>query len=704
VQPAPTAVAPAPTLAQRGLALRDAARTAPIWLWVAGLTLLGAVLRLHRLGAESFWFDEADIIQQARAPLANLLTLFTHAGENGPLYTLLLHFWLEVVGTREAAVRLLPAAFGVATIPLIYVTGKRLLNEALGLIAAGLLAVSPFHIWHSQDAKMYTLVVLVTLASTTLYLHALSDGRARWWGAYVGATWIALFTHGLAVLILLAQLIATPILWPRAAAGATALAQPVGQRRRRWAIALLALSLPFLPIAWERLYAVLVGNFTADWHDAIGPLDMLGVLFVKFAVNRAGPPWEPVAAALAGLLFGVGLLAWPGRARRPWAFLAVMWAAPIGLFYLLTLKVPLFEPRYLIIVLPFYLLFVAAGLLRLGRRALPLALAPAFLLVALDAVALLQINYNPQPQKEEWRQAMDYVRQHVRLRDVIIVHPGYLKTAVDLYYAPSCDVPRVPVLAMPPLETAGFSDRAIVDWLKSAITNHERAWIITSPPRTNKEDPQGKALQFFEGKFYQEARYYQFDVQQFIGVEIHAYAFNGQPRSWFPEPVYPQTVAFAGGFNFAGSIYEMRGPVEDQVSNATWLPLTLYWRFSAAPRPDQDYIISLRLIEDATGKEWAAYDQAPLNGYRPTTTFPAHDLVIDYADLFIPGNAPPGTYHVQMQVWPRCAPGGACWDAGAPRRHPGAPLEITGGDNVTPGADTVTLQHPVTVKPYQPCK
>src|SRR5690242_17810874 len=55
---------------------------------VGALTLLGLVLRFVHLGVESFWFDEADLIAQARAPAWQILTSFTQAGANGPLYTL----------------------------------------------------------------------------------------------------------------------------------------------------------------------------------------------------------------------------------------------------------------------------------------------------------------------------------------------------------------------------------------------------------------------------------------------------------------------------------------------------------------------------------------------------------------------------------------------------------------------------------------
>ncbi|HUS17511.1 MAG TPA: glycosyltransferase family 39 protein, partial [Chloroflexia bacterium] len=114
------------------------ARALPVSAWVAVLTLLAGALRAYHLGAESFWFDEADIVQQAQAPLGSLLESFTRAGENGPLYTLLLHFWIFAFGTSERAVRALPMLLGTATIPVLYYAGKRLLDRRLGLLAAGL--------------------------------------------------------------------------------------------------------------------------------------------------------------------------------------------------------------------------------------------------------------------------------------------------------------------------------------------------------------------------------------------------------------------------------------------------------------------------------------------------------------------------------------------------------------------------------------
>jgi hypothetical protein len=661
--------------------VRESLRAIPVWGWVLAISGLAAALRVYHLGAESFWFDEADIVNQAQAPLGTVLGGFLSAGENGPLYTLLLWGWVRLVGTGEAAVRTLPLLFGVATIPVMYYTGKRLGGTTLGLAGAALLAVSPFHIWHSQDAKMYTLIVLVTLASTALYLQALERNTPRWWAAWVGATWVALFTHSMAIWILLAQVLAMPLVWRGKGPGVRAV-------RRNWAISLAVLVVPFLPIAWGRLDAFVGGHLDGDWYNQVPLGEMLRVLCVKFALNEAPPPWEALGAGLAGGLALIG--AWPWRdARRTWATVLLLWAVPIAGLYLVSLKVPLFAPRYLIIVLPFYLLFLATGVRRLGRRWPWVAGAALLAVLGFQGFALASVNYSPDPQKEEWRQALDYVRQHVRGRDVIIVHPGYLATAVNHYYAPSGDVPPVPVESVPYLNTADFGPRELVSWLEHATTDHERAWIITSPDRTTHDDKEGKVIAFFESDYYHNPHYYQFDVQHFIGVDVVGYAFNGQPHSWFPEPSYKQPVTYAGGFRFLGSIYEMRGEKDDEVPPATWLPVTLYWQFDQPPTRDQDYIISLRLL-DADNREWAAYDLPPLKGYRPTPTFPAGQPVIDYADLFVPGNAPPGTYHLTLEVWPRCT-AGQCWDAGQPRAHAGQPLALPDGTT------KLTLVHPVKV-------
>src|SRR5437762_2932904 len=82
------------------------------------LTLSGLVLRLVDLDRESFWLDEAGRAAIAAQPLAAIPTAVSVVELSPPLYHLLLHGWLRLVGDADGAVRLLSALLGAAAIPI----------------------------------------------------------------------------------------------------------------------------------------------------------------------------------------------------------------------------------------------------------------------------------------------------------------------------------------------------------------------------------------------------------------------------------------------------------------------------------------------------------------------------------------------------------------------------------------------------------
>jgi hypothetical protein len=349
----------------------------------------------------------------------------------------------------------------------------------------------------------------------------------------------------------------------------------------------------------------------------------------------------------------------------------LLWVLPIALFWVTTLQVPLFERRYMIIVLPFYLLFVAAGLLRL-RAVRPVLLGVGLVAVLVPTVfALAAVNYGPPGQKENWRAAVDFIRQHERLRDVVIVYPGYLRTAVD-YYRNADDLPTVPVRTFPPLETQHFGESEFNETLMGAITDRERAWLVLSPERTAREDPDSRVLHWFQFNWHQ------FEKRVYNGVEVYGFSFNGQPRSWFPEPDHPQDVRFGNGLVFHGFIYELRRDAT-VAHNASWLPLTLYWR---TPAPlTTNYAVRIELVDSAGQVRVTDGPLPPLGGYWPTTQWPPNIDIIDYRDVFLPGDLPPGPYTVRLTV--------------VPPDHPDQPLLLADG------SAALTLDAPLTVVPWQ---
>ena len=131
---------------------------------LAALTLVGALLRAWQIGAKSIWIDEAFSVWVARQPPAEGVRWLARIDQHPPLYYVLLHLWLAL-GDGPAAVRLLSATVSTLNIPALYALGARLFGRRVGLLAAAVLALSPFHVYLAQEARMYALLSLAVTAS-----------------------------------------------------------------------------------------------------------------------------------------------------------------------------------------------------------------------------------------------------------------------------------------------------------------------------------------------------------------------------------------------------------------------------------------------------------------------------------------------------------------------------------------------------------
>jgi uncharacterized membrane protein len=135
--------------------------------------LLGALaLRLYRLGLASLWYDETVSLFLARQDLATL-TRHTAGDIHPPLYYYLLHFWGRLAGWSEFSAAFVSVFFGVLLVALVYRVGREWTNSSVGLLAALLVAFSPYNLWYSQEVRMYTLGAFLGLVSVWLFVRLL---------------------------------------------------------------------------------------------------------------------------------------------------------------------------------------------------------------------------------------------------------------------------------------------------------------------------------------------------------------------------------------------------------------------------------------------------------------------------------------------------------------------------------------------------
>ena len=229
------------------------------------LIILAFALRVYQLDAKSIWFDESHSLNRASLDLLSIASGKQIWGDrvvqdttHVPFYFFLLHFLIKLAGDSDFTLRFLSVLFGVLTVPLIYFMGKKLCHGhgRIGLWAALLATFSPFYLWYSQEARMYTLLVFLGLLSVYCLVRAIGEDKASWYATYaVTATamlYTSLFSFGLFAFEGLLGLLAA---WKPRREPCPERDEGRDERRRRWSIlaVFVIISLAFLPGLWPRL-------------------------------------------------------------------------------------------------------------------------------------------------------------------------------------------------------------------------------------------------------------------------------------------------------------------------------------------------------------------------------------------------------------------------------------------------------------------
>ena len=134
-----------------------------------GILFIGLFLRVYDLGNESIWLDEGCSIRFANLNLSQIISV----RDNGlpPLYYIILHWWINLFGDSEFSIRFPSVIFSFLAIFMIYKIGNQIFDKDVGMLSSLLLGLSVFHIHYSQEARTYSLCVLLTLLSMYFFIN-----------------------------------------------------------------------------------------------------------------------------------------------------------------------------------------------------------------------------------------------------------------------------------------------------------------------------------------------------------------------------------------------------------------------------------------------------------------------------------------------------------------------------------------------------
>jgi len=489
--------------------------------WVAGaITLVGGLLRVFQLGTKGMWLDETFSVWLANQGVGDMLQWIAKIDQHPPLYYLLLHYWVALYGDTPYAARLLSVLFGTATIPIMYLIGRRLSGPVMGLVAALLLAFSPFNIFYAQETRMYTLLAFNAAMAIYALASLLTDPRAgdpigrqlrglpqawrtqRWaslgtiatdlsWVGLIVFSAATLLTHNTAVFFVLAIniFVLGLLLFQRIKKGGapSALqAPPLGN----WVKAQISIFL-----LWCLWIAVFIGQAAKVYQEFWIPqptfdsiLQTLRVLLNASAQGQAG---QVVMLWVMGFLLCLGVVYYRKKLSI-FLFLAALFVVPFVGELIVSIRRPIFYDRTLIwITLPL-LLLLAAGIMQLRFRLLMLLVVGAIMTNYLFSAG----DYYRFFQKEDWATAAGHVAYSAKKGDLVLFNSNFVEIPFNYYFRPYEDQYSLQIVKQGvPLDLLGDGvlepkmTEDDISKLAALASGYDRVWLVYS--HDSYTDPKG---------------------------------------------------------------------------------------------------------------------------------------------------------------------------------------------------------------------
>ncbi len=136
------------------------------------------------------------------------INAFVEHPEHPPLYYISQRFWQQLFGNSIVSYRSLSALFGILILPAIYWFSWELFGSIqISLIATTLIAVSPLQILYAQEARQYSLWILLTIINSLFFIKALKTKKVLPWSFYLVTSIFSFYTSLLSTLLLIVQVV-----------------------------------------------------------------------------------------------------------------------------------------------------------------------------------------------------------------------------------------------------------------------------------------------------------------------------------------------------------------------------------------------------------------------------------------------------------------------------------------------------------------
>ena len=386
---------------------------------------IAAVLRFYHIDYQSVWLDEIHTLNEANPQLSlpGVYSSVLGSDPHPPLYFILVHYIFIIFGYSSFVLKMFSAITGIAGIFAVYLLGKELMDKRAGIYAAVLVTLNYFHLYYSQEGRMYSLVFLTTTLSFYFLARFIKYPSVK--SAFVSAIFslLMIYSHFFSLFTLFAQYLILLFF----------IIKPFNVARKKFiyyclisGITTLALYLPALGLLKK------TASITSIWIP-MPALDVYTQIFKDFFGQS-----ETVLffALLAVAVFFIRLFKEndlekfrldPGKDKLVFSFILLFpWILVTLLLPLIRTytSLPMLINRYFITILPAVILIIAIGLSYIRNRIVRYGIFSAIILFSVTDIVIVK-KYYQAVNKTQFREVSNYIIEKNLDKDPVVTSLGW---------------------------------------------------------------------------------------------------------------------------------------------------------------------------------------------------------------------------------------------------------------------------------------
>jgi len=379
------------------------------------ITVAVFLLKLDVLNSRDLALDEPFTLFNAQKPVGDILQLSANGEPNPPLFMLIIHYWVKVVGTDTFSVRVIPLLFHSLTAGVLFILGKRFFSLGAGVFCLGCFLLSNYYSYFALELRPYGFFSLLAAGALYSYLAATSSPHKRWYYVLLLCNVLLIYNHYFGWLVVMCEGLCT-LFYLR---DKTIL--------KRMILVMLATAASFsfiLPDVLAQFMKSSKGTWVEPPEDGQFRIQLnalfnstgIFIRYLKYIV-----PYGMVLVLLHWFL-----------KRFDLKYITVMlwWLVPFSFMFFISDKMPIFVDRYV--------LFNSIGLFVFIAALLHLYLKNRFIRVGLYMVLLVKIygafNSGEEYYRREIASAVKQVKELENNNSMVALFPPFSKLNFSYHY------------------------------------------------------------------------------------------------------------------------------------------------------------------------------------------------------------------------------------------------------------------------------